>query len=192
MGNNDNKIELESKDFFHVQEELKRLADVFVDVETSNETEREESKKELEQWLNKVWSKFPGNVLLTDNPNYNFNEPVYIREPLDEALQYEVNHSKERLQNAKKNLEKTRTDMIHLVSNLEQEALRLHSREVNELEIIPSRSEPKKEIAQLDKENTKEVERVYDESVAILAHLDKSVPEQTKKMKSIIEITTHK
>lgn len=53
MDNNNNKIELESKDFFHVQEELKRLADVFVDVETSDETEREESKKELEQ-VNKI------------------------------------------------------------------------------------------------------------------------------------------
>lgn len=115
---------------------------------------------------------------------------MYIREPLDEALQYEVNHSKERLQNAKKNLEKTRTDMIHLVSNLEQQALGLHRREVNELEIIPSGTEPKKETTvQLDKENTTELEKTYDASVAILAHLDKSVPEQTKKMKSIIEIT---
>lgn len=50
--NNNNLIEIESKDFLYVRQEIQRLADSLVDEQTSNEEDRERSKNEMEQASN--------------------------------------------------------------------------------------------------------------------------------------------
>lgn len=44
-----NLIEIESKDFLYVRQEIQRLADSLVNEQTSSEEEREQSKTEMEQ-----------------------------------------------------------------------------------------------------------------------------------------------
>ncbi|KAI8079206.1 hypothetical protein BDF21DRAFT_419663 [Thamnidium elegans] len=185
--NNNNLIEIESKDFLYVRQEIQRLADSLVDDETSNEEERERNKSEMEQWLNGVWSNFPGNIVLTDNPNFNFNEPIHVREPLDESLEFQVNESKQQYHKLSEELFNTREELTGVVASFTTESLQGQSKEASELTIVDT-APPKNETAKVDRDNTKQVETVYNEAVEILSNLEKTVPEQVSKFEAILEL----
>lgn len=168
----------------------------------------------LFQWLNGVWSNFPGNILLTDDPNFNFNgqkenkrlvilllsshfplppffipylEPIHVREPLDESLEFQVDEYKQQLRKLKEELFNTRKELTEEVTSFTKESLQDQSKEASKLTIMDT-APPKNEATKVDRDNTKQVETVYNEAVEILSHLEKTVPEQITKFKSILDL----
>lgn len=77
--------------------------------------------------------------------------------------------------------------MTGVVASFTSESLQGQSKEANELTIIDT-APPINETAKVDRDNTKQVETVYDEAVEILSKLEKNVPEQIAKFESILEL----
>ncbi|CAO3647590.1 unnamed protein product [Mucor hiemalis] len=176
MAADNDRVELETSDLLQLRKDFRDLVNSMVDSNTHHEDDRKASKKELDGWLNRLWSDFANNVKLTDNPDFNFSEPITIEPPIDETLQYEIKKGEHDLQTLTEQLLQVRKETAHTFKSIATEFVKEESEPVNKLKLMEETPLRHKNLATVDLQVTKEVEPVYGDTMALLSELETKVP----------------
>lgn len=175
----DGRVQLETSDLVQLRKDFRELVNAMVDGNTQHEDDRKASKKELDAWLNRLWSNFANNVKLTDNPDFNFSEPIAIEPPVDEILQYEIKTGEQDLQTLTETLLKVRRETTQTLEGFAPELVKVESEPVHKLKLTeetPLRNNKSLVVSSMDIQVTKEVEPVYEDTMALLSTLETKVP----------------